>query len=126
MIDSDRCRRDAGSSTLTTVLLTPVFLVVAMMAFQAAMWNHARAEARAVARESANQVARQGASPEQSERSAQTALSSNADLVDVDVTVSSAAGWVTVRIVATAPGLISGTRTGVEVVEAVPLEGWRP
>ena len=44
---------DRGSTTLTTVLLTPVFLVVALMAFQAALWTHARTEARVIARNSA-------------------------------------------------------------------------
>ena len=49
---------DRGSTTLTTVLLTPVFIVVALMAFQAALWSHARTEARVVARNSAALVAR--------------------------------------------------------------------
>ena len=62
--------RDLGSTSLTTVLLTPVFLVIALMAFQASLWTHARAQARAVARSSAALVARSHADPEDIERSA--------------------------------------------------------
>jgi len=43
--------RDRGSTSLTAVVLTPVFVVIAFAAFQAAMWSHARTEARVMARE---------------------------------------------------------------------------
>ena len=49
-----RMRGDDGtSSSLTTVVLTPVFVVLAFAAFQAAMWGHARTEARVIARDTA-------------------------------------------------------------------------
>ena len=120
-IDDDR-----GSASLTTVLLTPVFLVVALMAFQAALWSHARTEARAVARDSANQVARSGAAVREVEESAALVLATATDLTDVDVDVSVMGAWVTVTVSGSAPGLIRGTRAEVEAVEAVPIEGARP
>jgi hypothetical protein len=119
-------RRDAGSTSLTTVLLTPVFVVIAFMAFQAAMWSHARAEARALARNSAALVARSGAEAGDVERNAESMLGSDVNLVDADVEIRSDGRLVTARVVARAPGLIRGTSTDVDIVVAVPVEGFRP
>ena len=71
---------DRGSTSLTTVLLTPVFVVLAFAAFQAAMWTHAVTETRAVARDTAALVARRGARPAVAEASAVAALSRGVDL----------------------------------------------
>ena len=120
-----RERSDEGSASLTTVLLTPVFLVIAMMAFQAALWSHARTEARAVARDSVALVARGGADGGDVERSALAILESDTDLSSVAVAISIDSGLVTARIAAHAPGLIRGTSTSFEVVEVMPLEGPR-
>ena len=120
-----RERSDEGSTSLTTVLLTPVFLVIAMMAFQAALWSHARTEARAVARDSVALVARGGADDDDVERSALAILQSDTDLSSIAVAISIDSGLVTARIAAHAPGLIRGTSTSFEVVEVMPLEGPR-
>lgn len=117
---------DQGSTSLTTVLLTPVFVIVAFMAFQAALWSHARAEARALARQSAALVARSGADPGDVERNAESVLGSDVDLVDADVAIRSDGELVTARITARAPGLIRGTTADVDIVVAVPVEGFRP
>lgn len=119
-------RRDRGSTSLTTVLLTPVFVVIAFMAFQAAMWSHARTEARALARNSAALVARSGADPGDVERNAESVLGTDVNLVDADVQIQSDGRLVTARVTARAPGLIRGTSTDVDIVVAVPLEGFRP
>jgi Flp pilus assembly protein TadG len=120
-----RTPSDEGSASLTTVLLTPVFLVIALMAFQAALWSHARTEARAVARDSAAMVARGGADDDDVERSALAVLQSDTDLSDVAVAISIDSGLVVARIAGEAPGLIRGTSTEFEVVEVMPLEGPR-
>jgi hypothetical protein len=117
---------DRGSTTLTTVLLTPVFLVIAMMAFQAALWTHARTEARVIARNSAALVARSHADPGATERSAVAMLHADTDLADPDVDIVISGDVVTARVSGRAPGMIRGTSAGVDVAEAVPREGFRP
>jgi len=125
MPDRSRHVGDRGSTSLTTVLLTPVFLVVALMAFQAALWTHARTEARVIARNSAGLVARSHADPDDTARSASEVLEADTDLDGASVTIDVERGLVTVRVTGRAPGMIRGTSAGVDVVEAVPLEGFR-
>lgn len=117
---------DRGSGSLATVLLTPVFVVVAFMAFQAAMWSHARTEARALARNSAALVARNGADPGDVVRNAESVLGTDVNLVDADISIVNDGQLVTARIRARVPGLIRGTSADVDIVEVVPLEGFRP
>jgi hypothetical protein len=117
---------DRGSATLTTVLLTPVFLVIALMAFQAALWTHARAEARAIARDSAALVARSSADAAATEHSAVAMLRAGTDLADPAIDIVVRGDLVTARVTGRAPGMIRGTSAGVDVVAAVPREGFRP
>jgi Flp pilus assembly protein TadG len=114
--------RDRGSTSLTTALLTPVFLVIAMMAFQAALWSHARTEARAVARDSAALVARSHANADDVARAALEVLRTGTDLAEPVVDISISDGVVTARIVGRAPGILRGTSRTVEVVEVLPIE----
>ena len=107
------------------MLLTPVFLVVSMMAFQAALWTHARTEARVVARNSAALVARSHADVEGTARSATAMLRTDTDLGSPVVSIVVADGLVTARVTARAPGMIRGTSVAVEVTEAVPVEEFR-
>ncbi len=113
---------DRGSGSITTVLLTPVFLVLAVMAFQAALWAHARTEARAVARDSAALVARNGAAEGDAERAALDVLRADTDLGDPVIEISIDTGLVVVRVAGRAPGLVRGTSSSIEVVEVLPLE----
>jgi Flp pilus assembly protein TadG len=117
---------DRGSTSLTTVLLTPVFVVVALMAFQAALWTHARTEARVIARNSAGLVARSQADPDDTARTAVEVLAADTDLDGASVRIDVTGGLVTARVTGRAPGMIRGTSAGIDVVEAVPLEGFRP
>ncbi len=117
---------DQGSTSLTTVLLTPVFVGLAFTAFQAAMYTHARSEARSVARDAVVLVARHGEPAEQVEASAEGILR-DAELLsatDVDIRVDS--GLVVVRLTGNAPGIIRGTAAGIDVTESLPIEGFRP
>lgn len=120
--------RDRGSTSLTTVLLTPVFVVIAFAAFQAAMWSHARTEARFVARDTAAAVARGGVLAADAEAGAESVLRSDTDLgsPDVDVRTDAVGQLVVVTVTGRAPGIIRGTSTPISVVEALPLEGIRP
>jgi uncharacterized membrane protein len=118
--------RDLGSTTLTTVLLTPVFVVIAFAAFQAAMWTHARTEARAVARDAAALVARSGQPAAAVEASSEAALRTDSVLADPDVSIVPQGQFVVVTVTARAPGIIRGTSAGIEVTEALPIEGFRP
>lgn len=117
---------DRGSTTLTTVMLTPVFVVIAFAAFQAAMWTHARTEARSVARDAAALVARNGQDPAAVESSAEATLRASADLERPDVEITPQGQFVVVRVTGRAPGIIRGTSSPIEVVEAMPIEGFRP
>ena len=78
-------RRDAGSTSLTAVVLAPVFVVISFAAFQAALWSHARAEARMVARDVAIIVAQRGGDADVAERSAERNLVAAAPLAGVGV-----------------------------------------
>jgi hypothetical protein len=111
---------------LTTVLLTPVFLVIALMAFQAALWTHARTEARVLARNSAALVARGNADPAATQASTLTVLRTDTDIRDAHVDILVSGDLVKAHITGRAPGMIRGTSAGIDVVEAVPREGFRP
>ena len=108
------------------MLLTPIFTVVAFMAFQAAMWTHARTEARAAARDAAVLVGRFGAEPDDVQRSTEESLADKSVLEVETVTIVEASGTVSVTVEATAHGIIIGTSSDFEVTEAVPVEGYRP
>ena len=121
-----RPRRDRGSTSLTAVVLTPVFVVIAFAAFQAAMWSHARTEARVMARDVAVLVAQRGDDSDLVARAAERNLAAGTDLRRPDVVVTHGDGFVVVRITGDAPGIIRGTSAGVDVTEALPIEGFRP
>ena len=122
-----RLRGDRGAATsLSVALLTPMFVVLAFAAFQAAMWSHAKTEARVVARDTAALVARSAVPAGDAEASATLILEADTDLRNVAVTATSAAGLVTVTVTADAPGIIRGTSTGISVTSAVPIEELTP
>ena len=63
---------DVGAATtVSLVLMLPVLTLLLFAAVQAALWNHARTEARAMARATAALVARAGANPIDAERDAE-------------------------------------------------------
>lgn len=117
---------DRGSTTLTTVLLTPVFVALAFTAFQAAMFTHARTEARSVARDAAVLVARHGAAASAVEASSEAVLR-DADLLnDTDVDVRIEGSLVVVQVTGEAPGILRGTSADIDISESLPIEGFRP
>lgn len=107
------CR--GAASSLATVVLTPLMVVLALMAVQAALWNHARTEARIIAQETAALVARTPVLAGDAERLALDLLSTQGDLEAVQVTVSDDGMTVVVAVSARAPGMIRGTTAPLEV-----------
>lgn len=120
-----RQARDRGAAnSLTMVLLTPMFVVVGFAAFQAALWSHARTEARVVARDTAALVARSGVGTEDARAAAEAILTADTSLRDVRVEVVATPELATVTVRGDAPGIIRGSWSRVEVVTAVPVERW--
>jgi hypothetical protein len=115
---------DRGAASLTIVLLAPLLLVLMFAGFQAAMWNHARTEARVIARETAALVARDHVPAAQAVAAAVASLAGDSVLGGVDVAVDTTATIVTVTITGDAPGMLRGTSAPVQVTVALSLEGW--
>ena len=113
-----------AAPTVAIVLMTPVLVFVCLAAFQAALWNHARAETRAIARSTAASVARGVASPGDARVDAIANLTANTDLTDIAATVTAEPQQVVVTITGLAPGILVGTRAAVTVTVALPTEGW--
>lgn len=120
--ESDRDR--GAATTISMVLLAPVLTLVLFAAFQAALWNHARTQARVQARATAALVARSGADVRDAEAAALAALGERTDIDDASVEIDVDGELVHVRITGEAPGILMGTSTGVSVDVAMPLEGW--
>ena len=116
--------RDRGAVSLTIVLLAPLLVLVMFSGFQAAMWNHTRAEARVIARETAVLVARDRLPTEQAIAAATASLANDSVLTGAGVSVVTTATDVIVTITGDAPGVLRGTSAPVKVSAAVPLEGW--
>jgi len=114
---------DTGAaSSLSVALLAPLFVVLAFAAFQAALWGHAKTEARVIARDTAGLVARSGVAAGDARASAGAILSSDTDLRNVSVHVTNTSGVVTVTVTGDAPGIIRGTSSRVSVTAALPME----
>ena len=99
-----------------------MFVVLAFAAFQAALWSHARTEARVVARDTAALVARSGIDVGDARASATGILAEDTDLRRVRVEVGTGGGIVRVTISGRAPGILRGTTAPVRVTEVIPLE----
>jgi uncharacterized membrane protein len=121
---NDADDRDVGAVSLTIVLLAPVLVVLMFAAFQAAMWNHTRTEARVIARETAVLVARDRVPAAQAIAAASLSLANDSVLTGTIVSVNATATDVIVTISGDAPGVLRGTSAPVRVAVALPLEGW--
>ena len=122
-----RGRGDSGAAnSIAVALLAPLFVLLAFAAVQAALWNHARTEARVVARDTAALVARSGMSAGDAQSAAAAVLRHDTDLSSVRVSVAVNGDLVRVVVSGEAPGLLRGTTNPVRVVEAVPMEEMVP
>jgi Flp pilus assembly protein TadG len=121
--DTRRSSGDLGAATsLSLALLTPLFIVLAFAAVQAAMWSHAKTEARVIARDTAALVARSGVTAADARSAANSILEADTSLSGIVVAVDRTAEVVIVTVRATAPGIIRGTASDFEVTAAIPVE----
>lgn len=122
-----RLSGESGAATsLSIALLTPIFVVLAFAAVQAALWSHAKTEARVIARDTAALVARSGVAAGDAQSSASAILATDTTLSDVTVGVTESPGLVAVTVTANAPGIIRGTSSSFSVTAAVPVEELTP
>lgn len=122
-----RMRGETGAATsLSVALLTPVFVLLAFAALQAALWSHAKTEARVVARDTAALIAREQVAPGDAQAAAASILETDTDLSNVVVSVVTSGGVIAVTITANAPGIIVGTSSRVSVTSAIPVEEVTP
>jgi Flp pilus assembly protein TadG len=120
-------RSDHGAgSSLSMVLLAPLFFILSMMAFQSAMWSHARTEARVRVRDMAGLIARSGLTTEQAEIQVRAAMNSDSLLREIHLEVDDQGATVRVGLRAVAPGILRGTSAPVEVSTTLWREGWQP
>lgn len=117
--------KDRGSASLAVVLVTPIMVVLMFAGWQAALWNHARTEARVVARETAVLVARDGL-PDGAAQSSAVASLASSTLRNAAVSVSRSGNTVLVRVRGDAEGILRGTTWPIDVTVALPVEGWVP
>lgn len=121
--DARRSSGDHGAATsLSLALLTPLFIVLAFAAVQAAMWSHAKTEARVIARDTAALVARSGVAAADARSAASSILEADTSLSNVQVAVDRTAEVVIVTVRASAPGIIRGTASDFAVTAAIPVE----
>ena len=120
-----QCDRGVATS-LTVVLIAPVLMVISFAAVQAAMWSHARTEARLVARDTASLVARSGVHPTAAAASARAVLDGDTDLDDVKVDIDVHPAFVAVTVSGRVPGIVRGTTNAVSATAAFPLERSSP
>lgn len=115
-----------AASSLSVVLLTPLLLVVAFAAFHAALWSHARTEARVRVREVTALIARSGVDAVTAERMVIAAIDSRSLLREVDVLIDESPATVTVVLRGRAPGLWRSITAPIEVSSQMWREGWQP
>ena len=115
-----------AAATVSIVLMTPILVFICLAGFQAALWNHTRAETRAIARTTAAAAARGDTSAGDARTDAIANLAANTDLTNITATVTTQGDQVVVTIRGEAPGILIGTHTPITVTVALPTEGWTP
>jgi hypothetical protein len=103
-----------------------LFFILSMMAFQSAMWSHARTEARVRVRDMAGLVARSGMTAEQAEIRVRAAMATDSLLREVHLDVQDRGTTVRVGLRGVAPGILRGTSAPVDVSTTLWRERWQP
>src|SRR4051794_1692 len=111
--------------TAATLLLFPVFAVVAFMFVQALLWQHERQMAGSVADRAASAVALYGSSPDSAQADALADLEA-AGFRDVSVSITRDVDETVVVVSGTAPGILLGTSSTVSVRSITPTERFQP
>lgn len=116
--------RDERGMVAATLLLFPLFAVVAFMFVQTILWQHQRQLASAQADKVSAAVAMYGSDPGTAQAEAISRLQS-AGMEDVNVSVTRGATETVVVVSGQAPGIIVGTSSTITARSVTPSEGWR-
>jgi Flp pilus assembly protein TadG len=117
-------RDDEGSTTLTTIVVFPLFLACVFGMTQAIQWRHERQMAVAIAQETATGIALYQTDPAAAQQRGTAALA-KAGLRSITLEVNSGGAMVQVRVRATAPGILIGTKATVDVSASSTTEAWK-
>ena len=127
-----RTRRDDGSSAVELVLLTPLLIIVAFLAVQAALYMHARHVVLASAQQGARLARAESTSDANAADSARNGtysylhqLGTNI-VTDPTVTVTRTGGQATVRVTAHAVSILPFLTLRVVETSSGPVEQVRP
>lgn len=118
----EQVRDDRG--TAASIVLFPLFAVVAFVFVQAAFWQQDRQLTTAAADRASTAVALYGSDPAQATIDAVERLE-RSGMTNVVVTITIGLDTTTVTVTATAPGILIGTSSTVGATSVTPNEGFR-
>lgn len=118
----ERVRDDRG--TAASIVLFPLFAVVAFVFVQAAFWQQDRQLTTAAADRASAAVALYGSDPGQEQSEAVERLE-RSGMTNVVVTITIGLDTTTVVVTGSAPGLLIGTSSTVGATSVTPNEGFR-
>jgi hypothetical protein len=118
----ERVRDDRG--TAASIVLFPLFAVVAFVFVQAAFWQQDRQLTTAAAERASAAVALYGSDPGQATSEAVERLE-RSGMTNVVVTITSGLDTTTVVVTGSAPGILVGTSSTVGATSVTPNEGFR-
>ncbi len=118
----ERVRDDRG--TAASIVLFPLFAVVAFVFVQAAFWQQDRQLTTAAADRASAAVALYGSDPGQAQSEAVERLE-RSGMTNVIVTITSGPDTTTVVVTGSAPGLLIGTSSNLTATSVTPNEGFR-
>jgi Flp pilus assembly protein TadG len=117
-----RIRDDRG--TAASIVLFPLFAVVAFVFVQAAFWQQDRQLTTAAADRASAAVALYGSDPSQAQSEAVERLE-RSGMTNVVVTITAGLDTTTVIVTGTAPGILVGTSSTLTATSVTPNEGFR-
>lgn len=118
----ERVRDDRG--TAASIVLFPLFAVVAFVFVQAAFWQQDRQLTTAAADRASAAVALYGSDPGQAQSETVERLE-RSGMTNVVVTITSGLDTTMVVVTASAPGILIGTSSTVGATSVTPNEGFR-
>lgn len=118
----ERVRDDRG--TAASIVLFPLFAVVAFVFVQAAFWQQDRQLTIAAADRASAAVALYGSDPGQATSEAVERLE-RSGMTNVIVTITSRPGTTIVVVTGSAPGILIGTSSTLTATSVTPNEGFR-
>jgi hypothetical protein len=116
------------ASTVTVMVMFPLTAVLLLAGVQTVLWQHARTTAADMANQTATLVATGDLNPADADTQLTARLDAHPDMTNIDVTITTTAGLVTVTVAGDAHGILIGTRTRTRIhtTTATPTEQWQP